>query len=314
MQLNFKLLELSDLGVCKARGKMAFCTRCDLCDAPGTLATAADVLRVPCNVREFHEQVFTLWRCTGCGSIHCKEDVDLSKYYAQYPLKDQKPGFSEQIGYNNRLRLLKRHGIGRAHRILDYGCGSGLFVDFLRQSGFHSAEGYDPYVHSYRDDGVLKSPYDAVVSYDVIEHDDDCRDFMRRISPLVRPGGVVVIGTPNADRVPVERKGDPGFHPPYHRHILSERILLALGREQGLDPVDVGRRSFYDSLIPTVNSRFLWRYVEKGLLDVVREAPKTGLVLRSPDLLFLAFFGYFVPLGDYLIVTFRNSGQYGWRN
>ena len=52
----------------------------------------------------------------------------------------------------------------------------------------------------------------------------------------------------------------------------------------------------------------------KGLLDVVREAPKTGLGLRSPDLLFLAFFGYFVPLGDYLMATFRSSGQYGWRN
>ncbi len=258
-------------------------------------------------------------KCSPCGGVQvaalsiARKTWDLSRYYAQYPLKDQKPGFGEQIGYNNRLRLLKRHGIGRSHRILDYGCGAGLFVDFLRQNGFH-AHGYDPFVPSYRDKEVLKSPYDAVVSYDVIEHDDDCRDFMRRIPPLVRLGGVVVIGTPNADHVPVERKGDPAFHPPYHRHILSERILLALGREQGLDPVAVRRRSFYDSLVPTVNSRFLWRYLEKGLLDVVREAPKTGLVLRSPDLLFLAFFGYFVPLGDYLMVTFRNSGQYGWRN
>jgi hypothetical protein len=39
--------------------------------------------------------------------------------------------------------------------------------------------------------------------------------------------------------------------------ILSERMLLALGREQGLELADIYRRSFYDSLLPTVNSRFL---------------------------------------------------------
>jgi hypothetical protein len=34
-------------------------------------------------------------------------------------------------------------------------------------------------------------------------------------------------------------------------------MLLALGREQGLELADIYRRSFYDSLLPTVNSRFL---------------------------------------------------------
>src|SRR5579863_10298437 len=104
---------------------MATCTRCNICETPGTLASASEVLSVPCNVRRFQEQVFTLWRCNGCGSLHCKEDADLSLYYSHYPLKDHKPGFSERIGYANRLRLLKSHGIGKTHRILDFGCGAG---------------------------------------------------------------------------------------------------------------------------------------------------------------------------------------------
>ena len=85
-------------------------------------------------------------------------------------------------------------------------------------------------------------------------------------------------------------------------------MLLALGREQGLEPADIYRRSFYDSLIPTVNSRFLWRYLEKsGLLDTAVEPPRTSLVLRSPDLLFSAFFGYFFPPGDWILVSFRKN-------
>ncbi len=67
------------------------------------------------------------------------------------------------------------------------------------------------------------------------------------------------------------------------------------------------QRSFYDSLYPTVNSRFMWRYIQKtgGLLDAAVEPPRIRLVLRSPDLLFLAFFGYFFPLGDNIVVSFR---------
>ena len=149
----------------------------------------------------------------------------------------------------------------------------------------------------------------------MIEHDDDPREFLRRLSPLVRSGGLVVIGTPNADHVSIACNGDPNLHPPYHRHILSERMLLALAREQGLEPVHIYRRSFYDSLFPTVNSRFMWRYIRKsgGFLDAAVELPNTGLVLKSPEMVFLAFFGYFLPPGDNIIVSFRNTGVAGRR-
>ncbi|HMC57880.1 MAG TPA: methyltransferase domain-containing protein, partial [Candidatus Solibacter sp.] len=174
--------------------------------------------------------------------------------------------------------------------------------------GLPQVFGYDAFVPAWRNSERLTESYDAVVSYDVIEHDDDPRGFMERIGRLVRRGGLLAIGTPNADHVSIARKGDPSLHPPYHRHILSERVLLALGREQGFEPVDIYRRSFYDSLFPTVNSRFLWDYLGKtGLLDTAVEPPRTGLVLRSPDLVFLAFFGYFLPRHDNILVSFRKS-------
>jgi SAM-dependent methyltransferase len=253
--------------------------------------------------------VFTFWRCTGCGSLHCQEDADLALYYADYPLKNQKVTFSERVGYSNRVKLIERQGVANASRILDYGCGVGLFVDFLRKKGFGQAFGYDPFVARYSGPEALQSTYDVVVSYDVIEHYDDPREFLRSLTGLLRPNGMLVIGTPNADHVSLTRIGDPALHPPYHRHILSERILLALAREQGMAPVHIYRRSFYDSLVPTVNSRFMWRYLQKsgGFLDAAVEAPQPGLVLRSPEMLFLAFFGYFLPPRDNILVTFRKT-------
>ena len=262
---------------------MASCSKCDLCANPGTRSLATDVARVPCNVRRFQDHVFTLWRCTGCGSIHCEEDADLELYYADYPLKRQQMGFGERIGYQNRLNLIEREGFQKTDRILDYGCGAGLFVDFLRTQGVERATGYDPFVDAYRDRQQLQRPFDAVVSYDVIEHHDDPRSFLKDLVPLVRPGGQLVIGTPNADHVQINREGDPSLHPPYHRHILSERVLVELGRELGLIVARVHLRSFYDSLYPTVNSRFLWSYLRKSkLLDTAVEPPRTDLVAKSP--------------------------------
>ncbi len=284
-------------------------TTCTLCDRPGTLAAAAESGQAPCNVRCFKDELFTFWRCTGCGSLHCVENVDLSHYYRHYPIKSQKLNFHERIGYRNRLRLIERLGFLCSQRILDYGCGPGLFVEFLRTLGVQNAFGYDPFEPAYSNQRALAESYDVVVSYDVIEHDDDPRQFMRSLSRLVRPGGMLVIGTPNADHVSLARTRNPVLHPPYHRHILSKRMLLALGREQNLAAQHIYRRSYFDSLIPTVNSRFIWRYIEKadGLLDSAFEPPRQGLILRSPDLLFFAFFGYFVPRGDNIIVSFRKA-------
>ena len=286
---------------------MSGTTRCDLCTEPGTLAGARDLGQVPCNVRRFRDEVFTLWRCTGCGSIHCAESVDLDRYYAGYPLQLQKFTFHERLGYRNRLRLLERMGLGRQDRILDYGCGAGLFVDYLKGLGLPRVAGYDAFAPRFTDPAVLGETYDAVVSYDVLEHAEDPRAFLEGLAALVRPGGLLVVGTPNADHVPIARDGGPALHPPYHRHILSERALLALGRGLGLEALHVHRRSFYDSLMPTVNTRFLCAYLRRagGLVDVVVEPPRVGMVLCSPTLLFLAFFGYFLPTGDSMLVTFR---------
>src|SRR6185369_5250482 len=108
----------------------------------------------------------------------------------------------------------------RTDRIWDYGCGAGLFVKFLRDRGYENVSGYDAFVPEYSVRYRQEGSYDAVVSYDVIEHADDTREFMVSLARLVKPGGILVIGTPNADNVPLERIKDPSLHPPYHRHIL----------------------------------------------------------------------------------------------
>ena len=225
-----------------------------------------------------------MWRCSNCGSLHSKEDADLALYYKHYPAKQQKMDMGTRVAYGNRLRFLKRRGLRRSSRILDYGCGVGLFVDYLKSRGYPNVSGYDQYVDAYADLNVLERRYDAVVSYDVIEHVEEPREYLRKLAGRLEVGGLLSIGTPNASEISLTgRPFSMELSQPYHRHILSDRVLMQLAAELGLKAEHVYNRLYIDSLVPGVNTRFLWTYIEArgGLLDSFFEPPKLNWAFLS---------------------------------
>jgi SAM-dependent methyltransferase len=111
------------------------------------------------------------------------------------------------------LALLDRLGVRPPARILDAGCGWGTTLDALERAGYQSSgmdisrrilerldaerPGRDLFVADLtRDFPEGISPFDAVLALDVIEHIDDDRGAVRRLSSLVRPGGVLVVSVP----------------------------------------------------------------------------------------------------------------------
>lgn len=295
---------------------MSSCTICPLCKDPGTLASAPEKAAVPCNVRYFKAAKFVVWRCSGCNSLHALDKVDLNLYYDRFPFQNHRLDFHARMGYRNRLRMLRRSGLQRAHRILDYGCGAGLFVEYLREKGFSNAVGYDRFVSAYSDAALLREGnFDAVVLYDVIEHVDDPSELLLSLVDLVVPGGLIVIGTPNADHISLaaDKLLSPELSQPYHRHIFSERTLLSLGEKNGLVPEHIHRRFYFDSLFPGVNTRFMWAYIGDtgGMIDAAVEPPQVTRVFKSPRLIFYALFGYFFPQKGNMLVSFRRTARRG---
>ncbi len=271
-------------------------TICNVCDNPNrTLSDAHEVVSVRCNVRQFEDQTFTVWRCPQCKSLHSKEGIDLSFYYQDYPFKKHtmKPGL--RVAYTNRLNNLVKQGLQKTDRILDYGCGRGLFVTFLKERGY-DAYGYDAFTPGWDDPQVLKDPFNVIVSQDVIEHVEDPKAFMAEQAACLASGGLAVVGTPNAadidlnqlDRYLLE------LHQPYHRHILSEDALVNLGQQSGLQIQHVDHRFYSDTPVPFVNQRFLWKYVEANGNNIDTFFEDKPL-FSSPELLGLALFGYYLP-------------------
>jgi 2-polyprenyl-3-methyl-5-hydroxy-6-metoxy-1,4-benzoquinol methylase len=160
-----------------------------------------------------------------CGLVYLSprlsEECMLRLYQeASYFAGDQNIGYETyeedaavyRLTFEQRLRELTRFKSGG--RVLDVGCGTGLFLDVASESGWE-AFGLDAssYAASTRGEtgtqriqtGTLETAsyepgfFDAVTMFDFFEHVYRPADFARRVARILAPDGVVLLATPNYD-------------------------------------------------------------------------------------------------------------------
>ncbi len=284
-------------------------TACNVCLAG--IGAEPEQASVHSNVRRFKDESFSVHRCARCGSIHATDDVDLAHYYAHYPFHgDLEIDWRLGVMYRSLLGRLQRAGLSREHSVLDYGCGGGLVVRFLKEHGYSNAVGYDRYSPQFEKPELLERRYDLILTQDVLEHVPDPRAMLDELGRLAKPGGVVVIGTPNATAIDLSRAEAFAhtLHQPYHRHMYSERALLDVGRGRGWELVRYYPRMYVDTLFPFINQRFVLHYLRAGddTLDYAFDPPRLdNWRLYSPMTVFWALFGYFFPMRTDVMAVFR---------
>ncbi|HYU20986.1 MAG TPA: class I SAM-dependent methyltransferase [Chloroflexota bacterium] len=121
------------------------------------------------------------------------------------------PSYVWRSGQDRRLSLIRRHVELEGRRILDVGCGLGMYVEKLRR---YSKDVYgvdvDPEKVSLAGTwlpNILESPaeslpfpdgsFDVILLNEVLEHVDDDRLSILEAYRCLRPGGQVVIYAPN---------------------------------------------------------------------------------------------------------------------
>lgn len=275
-------------------------TTCNLCFQPGTFDNASEKQKVRCHLRSQSHLDFNVWRCVNCLSLHCLEPVDLDFFYSRYPFRAQKLDLGTRVVYANRLGLLKaKGGLEKHHSILDFGSGQGLFVSFLKSQGYKNSFGYDPYLAEKSDNQLLSNQYDCVIAQDVLEHVDDPLSTLRILGSCLKDDGVLVVGTPNAEGIDLQQslKYANELHQPYHRHIPSEKTLRAIFADLGFSKTAVHNRYYFDTVIPTINTRFINEYTlhSGAFAEALVEPPNWLLMLKKPSLIYFAFAGYWLP-------------------
>jgi SAM-dependent methyltransferase len=282
---------------------------CNVCERD-TPSERVEQQSVRSNVRAFRNEPFVFWRCQHCQSLHAKDDVDLAYYYARYPFHDLPVDWRVRAMYKNQLKRLVKAGVQTSHRVLDYGCGGGQFVRYLREQGFKDVTGFDEYSSEFGDKSVLGSTYDCIMSQDVIEHVPSPHGLLDEFHRLVRPKGIIAVGTPNAAAIDLQRPEAfvHTIHAPYHRHILSHDALIDAGKRHGF-ALDAYYSTMYSNTrVPFLNEAFYFYYtrITDGTLDALMEPVRVGsLLLRLPVTLFWGLFGSLFSRHTDVMAVFR---------
>ena len=189
--------------------------------------------------------------------------VDYETEYRDYRRTDR------AIEFADLARLAERHlasvspAPGTPLAWLDFGCGAGGFLKFLRERGSFIGRtleltGHD--VGSYAElletaDGFrildfeeitreTSGRFDVISMIEVIEHLPDPDTTMALVSRLLKPGGLLLLTTGNLDS-PVARRHGIYYRycaPEIHVSLFNPRCLVRLYRAHGLDPVPVRYR------------------------------------------------------------------------
>jgi glycosyltransferase involved in cell wall biosynthesis/SAM-dependent methyltransferase len=174
-------------------------------------------------------------------------------------------------------------------------------VDAARRQGHQVWQGF-------AEDATFVIPedlfFDVVHLGQTLEHFIDPLTVIRRLRAVLKPGGRMILSTPNLHSQQVKLFGPTWahWHPPYHRHIFSRKSLGILARQSDLEMIDV--RS-YSHIYWTCMSVQLNRIGCGGAVphtidfaaDVVRVA--SNLTLWSKLL------WDWRSRGDYLVAVFR---------
>jgi SAM-dependent methyltransferase len=273
-------------------------------------------IKFPCNVRAFKHETFEVWRCPNCQTIHCLDVVDLEKYYAKYPFAEAKLTLPFRLYYQKICRQLTKYGLSQTDVVLDYGCGNGQFVQYLREQGFSNSYGYDPYASKdgFGNPSILqKAPFNYILLQDVIEHVEEPNILLSELNSLLAPGGYIIIGTPNAANIDLSHPSLSDYynpiHVPYHLHIYTRETLESLGNSQGWTPLEFWPRSYSDTRWFGLNARAWNEYqrISDGTLDALFEPIKVGKALTSYKFLLYAIFGYWLGLYTEITIIFQKN-------
>ena len=208
------------------------------------------------------------YRCTRCGSYYAVTlpDAKIRQKETEESAKSVITSQRQELiarDYTDRLAAITKWTTKLRH-MLDFGCGSGLFLKFLIKKGY-DARGYDKsttltkYLQlrklpMYADLSAIPARYfDVVTTFDVIEHTIDPHAFIRDVKSKLKKNGILMITTPNAQGVTARILGGRWwvFGPTAHFVLFTPESLKQLLIHEGCKVLEVTTDTITPWFFPT---------------------------------------------------------------
>jgi 2-polyprenyl-3-methyl-5-hydroxy-6-metoxy-1,4-benzoquinol methylase len=242
----------------------------DDCPVCGTVAGV-----LPSITSDFSQMDFEMRRCDGCGLTFVGNPrVDFERLYdAEYYAgrgADRFVDYLNEMENPDTIREYEWRGIFKAvtsivgHddvRWLDYGCGLGGLVRYVRSRGMTGVVGHEDgwSVDWMREHGLpvldrqelneWDGKFDVVTAIEVIEHLTDPVAVVANIASLLRPGGLFFLTTGNAEPHRGRFADWAYVHPDVHVTYFEPRTLVAVYQKAGLEPYRAGFLPGYEDII-----------------------------------------------------------------
>jgi SAM-dependent methyltransferase len=169
----------------------------------------------------------TVFECKGCGLWYvdrllkpCAGEDLLHRHMSEHYVSAFAPGYLDSLPSRAETSLFSnatssiRTLYPDASCLLDVGCGTGRFLQFMKQSGDWRvllglevspflaqrarAKGLDIVMGDVQSVCFQDGSFDVVAMWDVVEHLARPLDALKQIHRILSPGGILILLTPNA--------------------------------------------------------------------------------------------------------------------
>jgi SAM-dependent methyltransferase len=229
---------------------------CPVCGQMG----AQEWLRGPDRLHGNQEK-YTLVRCPACSLVWLRNPPEPSEMHLHYT--DAYDRLISASGKNSPHRWRERKAALTPYKasgaLLDLGCSSGSFLEFMRSEPWklygiemskdsadiaEAASGAEIFVGD-----ILKAPFgresfDVITCFDVLEHLYEPRLVLAKVGEWLKPGGIFYVLVPNVDSAEARAFGSywHGLELPRHLFHYSPASLKFLAKSAGLREVSVQTR------------------------------------------------------------------------
>jgi 2-polyprenyl-3-methyl-5-hydroxy-6-metoxy-1,4-benzoquinol methylase len=218
---------------------------------------------------------YPIVKCRQCGLVYCNPRLSAEetekRYNADYFRNEYLPSVRPPAGvdegefldvrFRAAIRLLERSGTVKG-RLLEIGTGAGFFLKAAARAGWdaHGLELSSEAAAYARETLGLDEAgsFDAAAMFEVIEHLRDPMAVLRAARRAVRPGGVLVLSTPNLGALTRLALGNDWavLSPAEHLYYFTERTLSAILIKAGFSRVDFVREFEPWLVYETMNVRY----------------------------------------------------------
>ncbi len=219
-----------------------------------------------CGARDAEAAELGLRRCAACGMVYAPAYADPGEVFVEgyfeggagsYGIDTAHPRFQAFMAEVCARRCAFIESETPVGSLLDVGCGGGELLRTADARGWRAAgaepmpeaaqlarsraPGADVRTGLSQDVGFVERSFDVVCAFHVLEHMPNARTFLRGLARFARPGGLVVVETPNYASRLRRVQGERWLHlrPLEHLVHFTPDTMRAAFAGAGLEPLRV---------------------------------------------------------------------------